>query len=183
MEQHDAARRELLEGGKHGGEIDPAGGPVEPGIGMHLEARPGKDGHMVLPGRIADPDRGVGEVALEEICAHLQRAGAAQRLDDGDASGTQRRMMFAKQQGLDGAAIGRQSLHRQIEAGLLQLALQPVSGQTDRLQLRNDGLLVIVQPDAEVNFVCPGILLKGFHQGQDRIARVGVNVLEHSGYS
>jgi hypothetical protein len=33
-------------------------------IGMHLEARPGKDGHMVLPGRIADPDRGVGEVAL-----------------------------------------------------------------------------------------------------------------------
>jgi hypothetical protein len=65
----------------------------------------------------------------------------------------------------------------------LQLALQPVSGLTDRLQLRNDGLLVIVQPDAEVNFVCPGILLKGFHQGQDRIARVGVNVLEHSGYS
>lgn len=91
--------------------------------------------------------------------------------------------MFAKQQRLDRAAIGSQSLHRQIEAGLVQLALQPVNGLTDRLQLRNDGLLVIVQPDAKVNFVCPGILLKGLHQRQDRIARVGVNVLEHSGYS
>ena len=92
-------------------------------------------------------------------------------------------MIVAKQQGLDRAAIGRQPLHRQIKAGLLLLTLQPVSGLTDRLQLGNNGLLVIVQPDAEVNFVCPGILLKGFHQRQDRIARIGVNVLKHSGYS
>ena len=92
-------------------------------------------------------------------------------------------MIVAKQQGLDHAAIGRQPLHRQIKAGLLLLTLQPVSGLTDRLQLGNNGLLVIVQPDAEVNFVCPRILLKGFHQRQDRIARIGVNVLKHSGYS
>ncbi|GKJ60375.1 hypothetical protein NUBL8589_41970 [Klebsiella pneumoniae] len=71
VKQHNAARRQLLEGGEHSGEIHPAGGPVEPGIGMYLKAGAGKDGNVVLPGWIADPDRGVGEVALEEISAHL----------------------------------------------------------------------------------------------------------------
>ncbi len=48
VKQHNAARRQLLEGGEHSGEIHPAGGAVEPGIGMYLKAGAGKDGNVVL---------------------------------------------------------------------------------------------------------------------------------------
>ncbi len=155
VKQHNAARRQLLEGGEHSGEIHPRVA-LSKRDRYVPQSRRRQRWQRGSPGWIADPDRGVGEVALEEIERPPLARRSPQCLDGGDASGTQRRMIVAKQQGLDRAAMRRQPLHRQIKAGLLLLTLQPVSGLTDRLQLGNNGLLVIVQPDAEVNFVCPG---------------------------
>ncbi len=60
----------MLRGGSAAGggdmaEIHPRVALSNPRIGMYLKAGAGKDGNVVLPGWIADPDRGVGEVALE----------------------------------------------------------------------------------------------------------------------
>jgi hypothetical protein len=65
----------------------------------------------------------------------------------------------------------------------LWLTLQAGLSLLNGLKARNDGLLVIIQPDAEIHFVSAFVLMESLHQRQDRVARVGVNVLEHSHYS
>ena len=179
VQQHDALLRQRFQRGEEGVEFYTVGLCVVPRIALHLETRAVEDRHVVIPGRIADPDAGVREVTLEEIRADFQRAGAAQRLNRGDTARLQHRVIGAEQQRRNGVAIRVEAFHRQIERRLLGLGLELFFCGGDCLQLRNNALLIVVEADAEIHFIRARILFKGFHQRQNRIAGVGINVLKH----
>jgi len=50
-------------------------------------------------------------------------------------------------------------------------------------QLRNDAVLVVIKTDAEVHFVAARIFFETLHQGEDRVAGVGVYFLKHAMFS
>ena len=118
---------------------------------------------MVFPGWVADPDARIREIALEEICPHFQRAGAAQRLDGCYTLLLENRVIGAKQQRSHGMAIAVQPFHRQIQRRAVRLRVKARFGLGHRLKLRNNAIFVVVQADAEVNFVAARIFFKAFH--------------------
>jgi hypothetical protein len=61
------------------------GGFIKPGVSTYFEASPFKNGDVVFPGRIADPDMRLRKVAFQEVGPDLQRARTADRLNRGDA--------------------------------------------------------------------------------------------------
>ena len=89
-------------------------------------------------------------------------------------------MVGAKQQGRNAAAIGIQAFHRQIHRGAVRLGIQAGLRLGNRLQLRDNALFVVVEADAEIDLVAAGIVFEFFHQREDGIAGVGVNVLKHA---
>ena len=80
MQHHDRAGGSRLQVGQHGFEVDLAALRIVVAVATHLEACPGEQSQMVLPGRCADQHLGSGGDPLEEVGAHLQAAGATQRL-------------------------------------------------------------------------------------------------------
>ena len=78
--------------------VHAAGGRIVVGVVVHLDAGPLEHRLVVVPGGIADPHLGGREVALEQIGTDLQRAGAADGLDGGDAAGGDRLVAGAPQQ-------------------------------------------------------------------------------------
>ncbi len=165
--------------GEEGVEFYAIGFGVVSRIGTHLETGAVENRHVIIPSWVADPDTGIREVALEEIRAHFQRARSAQRLNRCDAARLQYQMFGAEQRRRDGAVVGVEAFHGQIERCLMRLGLELRFCGGNRLELRNDALLVVVEADAEIDFISARILFKGFYQRQNRIAGVGKNVLKH----
>ena len=125
------------------------------------------------------PHLRIGEVAFQEVGAHFQRAGTADGLNGGDTPLLQHRVLRAEQQMLDGGAIGLQPFHRQVYRGAVLDAVQLRLRRGDRPHLRNDALRIVVQADTQVYLVRARVLFEFFHQRQNGIAGIGVNVLEH----
>ncbi len=153
---------------------------IKPRVSTYFESGPFKDGDMVFPGRIANPDAGVREVALQEIGTHLQRAGATERLDSRNAVRLQHRMFSTKQQRRDGVTVARQAFHWQIERCAMRLGVQARLRFGHGLQLWDQAVFVVVQADAEVYLIATGIFFETLHQRQNGVASVGVNVLKHA---
>ena len=118
---------------------------------------------MVFPGRVADPDAGIREVALEKIRAHFQRAGAAKRLNGGHALLLENRVICAKQQRRHGMTVAVQPFHRQVQRRAVRLRVKARFRFSDRFQLWNNTIFVIKQTDAEVYFVAARIFFETFH--------------------
>ena len=67
----------MAEGGEQGFFIEPVGRRVEIWIGLDLESGGLEDLGVVGPGRLAEPDWLVAEVAGEKVAGDAQGAGAA----------------------------------------------------------------------------------------------------------
>jgi len=179
MQQHDAARRQGRQRLQHGVKGHAQCLPVEIRVGMHRKARAFKNRHMVIPSRIGHPDCGLREIALEKIRAHFQRARTAQSLDRGDATLGQHGSIIAKQQATNHIAIRLVAFHRQVNTRHLAATGNTLIGLLNGVELRNHAFFVVIQADREIDLVRARIGLEGFHQRQDRVASVGINVLEH----
>ncbi len=79
--------------------------------------------------------------------------------------------------------VGLQPFHRQVYRGAVLDAVQLRLRRGDRPHLRNDALRIVVQADTQVHLVRARVLFEFFHQRQNGIAGIGVNVLEHGGFS
>ena len=182
MQQHDAARRRLRQRLQHRVEAQAAGLGVVVRVAAALQPRALEDGAVVVPGRVAQVDGAVGEVALDEIRAHLQAARRAHALDGRHPVALERLAVGAEQQLLHlGAEIGG-AFHRQVGpgAGLLH---HGQLGPAHRIQHRDAAVVVEVDADGQVDLLRARVLLEGLVQAEDGIARVGVDVLEHAGNS
>ncbi|MNM84836.1 hypothetical protein D3C81_969380 [compost metagenome] len=147
---------------------------------MHLDTGPLEHRLVVVPGRIADPHLRGREVALEQIGADLQRAGAADGLDGGDATRLDRLVVGAKQQVLHRGAVVGGPFHRLIGArrrrgGALGFGL------LHRGQQRNAALLVVIEADPQVHLLLAGVFVEGFDERQYGVASIGIDVFKHGG--
>ncbi|MNE59696.1 hypothetical protein D3C80_1548080 [compost metagenome] len=88
-------------------------------------------------------------------------------------------MLGTEQQVLNGSTVRQQTFHRQIHRRALIHAVQLRFRCGNRLHLRDNTPLVIVKADTQVNLVRTCVFFECFHQRQDRIACIGINVLEH----
>ena len=62
----------------------------------------------------------------------------------------------------------------------MRLRDQTRFGFRHRLQLWNDAVFVVVQPDTQVDFVASRVFFEAFHQRKNGVASVGVNFLKHA---
>ncbi|MNH04253.1 hypothetical protein D3C79_635430 [compost metagenome] len=180
VQQHDAVGWQALQARQHAGEVDATGGVIEVRVGVHLEAGAFEDGAVVVPGRVADPDFGLREVALEEVGTDFQGAGATHGLHGGHATAGHGRVIGTEQQRLDGLAVAGQAFHRQVKGCFVVLAGNAFFHRIHRRQLRHHAGLIVVKADTQVDLVGTGIGLEGFHQREDRVAGIGIDMFEHS---
>lgn len=122
VQQYHAVGRQGLQGSQHAVEVHATGGLVKIRVGVHLEAGAFEDGAVVVPGRVADPDFGLREVALEEVGTDFQGAGATHSLHSGHATAGHGRVIGTEQQRLDGLAVAGQAFHRQVKGRFVVLA-------------------------------------------------------------
>ena len=178
VQQHDALRRQRLDRREHGVELQALGGGVVVGVGVDLKARAFKDGLVVVPGRVAHPHLRAGEIALEEVSTHLEAARTTQGLDGGDAPAGHSLVLGAEQQLLHGLAVGRVAGHRQVGLGA-DVGQQLGLGRAHGVHHRQATFFVKVDADAEVDLALTRVFLEVLVEGEDGVARVGVNVTEH----
>src|SRR3954466_5632617 len=88
------------------------------GVLLHDKARRLENGAVVLPARLADVELGLGQKALEEVCANLESTGASQRLRRDDAALFHQRRVAPEEQGLDLLPIADQAVDREIGLGV-----------------------------------------------------------------
>lgn len=115
------------------------------------------------------------KVTFEEVGPDLQRARTADRLNRGNAILLKRGMLCAKQQRRNRLTVAAQPFHRQIQRGAMRLGVQACFRFRHRLQLRDNAVIVVVQPDTQVDFVASRVFFEAFHQRKNRVAGVGVN--------
>ena len=180
MQQHDALLRHRLQRLKHRVEAHAARRRVVIGIVADAEAGELEQRAVVVPGGIADEDLAVGEVALEEVAADLQCAGAADGLDRGDALAAHRLVPGAEDQLLDGLPVVGRALDRLVAARLGVLRA-PRLGLTHRRQHGDAPVAVVIEADADIDLARPRILVEGVDDREDGVAGIGFDVLEHGG--
>src|SRR4051812_38874595 len=125
---------------------------------------------MVLPARLADPDRGIGADLLEEVRTDLQAAGAAQRLHGYHPLFHQGIRRLAEDQFLDGLVVRGNAVDRQVapwRRGLEKLGL----GALYTLEQGNLAVVVVINPYAEVDLLRVRVGDKSLGDAEDRIAR------------
>ena len=93
-----------------------------------------------------------------------------------------RGMRCAKHQRRNRLTVAAQPFHRQIQRGAMRPGVQACFRFRHRLQLRDNAVIVVVQPDTQVDFVASRIFFEAFHQRKNRVAGVGVNFLKHAMY-
>src|SRR5471030_140914 len=96
VQQHDALCRKSFQVVEHAGEIHAKTFGVEIRISVNLKTGTAKNGHVVFPGRIADPHLRIWEIKLQEISADFQRTRAPDGLNRSDALLQQSRMFCAE---------------------------------------------------------------------------------------
>ena len=74
MQQHDAARGQMAQAVQHGLKAQTTGGRVVVRVAADGDAAALEHGAVVVPGRVADPDTGLGQPGFEKIRPHLQAA-------------------------------------------------------------------------------------------------------------
>ena len=178
VQQHDALGGQAAQRGEHRVELQAAGGGVVVRIGVDLEAGAFEHRAMVVPGRIADPDFACRQPALQEVRADLQPAARAHGLQRCDAVALQRFVIRAEQQPLHFTPTRRRALDRQIGLGRA-FGKQLRFGLAHAVEHRDVPHVVEVDPDRQVDLVRPRVVAIGLVERQDRIAGVGVEVLEH----
>ena len=147
---------------------------------MRVQTCTFEDGQVVLPGRVADPDLGIGEIVLDEIGADLERARATQGLQCGDALCVHGLVVGTEHQVLHQLAILANAFDGQIAAGE-DVPCQGLGGLAHAVEHGQAALLVEVQADAQADLVGACILLEGFHQREYGVAGVGGDMGENGG--
>ena len=180
MQQHDALRRQFVDGRQHAGKVEASGGRVVIGVGLDLESCAFKDRAVVVPGRIRHMDRAGREIALDEISANLQAAARADALDRHRTC--QHRVGRAEQQRLHSAAEIGSAFHRQIGPGA-GIGHHGELGLAYRIEHRDASGIIEIDADRQIDLVLPGVVLEVLVEAQDRIAGIGVDMFEHSGNS
>ncbi|MNC32558.1 hypothetical protein D3C75_809200 [compost metagenome] len=169
VQHDDRLGRQGAQVGEHAGEVHALAGGVVVAVVLHREAGRLEQRAVVFPARVADRHHGVGHQALEEVCAGLQRAGAAERLGGDHAAFGQQGGVGTEQQFLHGAVIGGDAFDRQItarrlggQAGLL--------GFDHGAQQRNAAFFVVVDAHAQIDLALTGVGIEGFVEAQDGVA-------------
>lgn len=101
------------------------------------------------------------KVTFEEVGPDLQCARTADRLNRGNAILLKRGMLCAKQQRRNRLTVAAQPFHWQIQRGAMWLGVQACFRH--RLQLRDNAVIVVVQPDTQVDFVASRVFFEAFH--------------------
>ncbi len=170
VQHDDGAGRRRGQLGDHRVERDAARGGVVVRVLLDGEAGVGEQGAVVLPARVADQHLGVGAQALEEIGAHLQAAGAAERLDGGDAALRHDVGVGAEHQALHGLVVGGDAVDGQVAAGLVQVD-ELLLGRGHAGQQRQLAVLIGIDAHAEVDLGRVGVGIELFVQAEDGVTR------------
>ncbi|MND90769.1 hypothetical protein D3C80_828620 [compost metagenome] len=89
-------------------------------------------------------------------------------------------MASTEQQRLDRLAVAAQAFHRQVHRGFVRLGGKALLGFAHRGQLWHHACGIVIQADTQVDLGGAGIGLEGLHQGENRIAGIGIDMFEHS---
>jgi hypothetical protein len=173
LKHHDGAGFRCLKGFHHAVEINRSVGAIPIGIGCRLEPRPLEQAVVVLPSRVADEHRAAGAVLGQEVGCDAHGPRAADGLDRCDALVCESRMSRTEDELLHAFAIERMSLHR--EVGPLRKAETFISGSY-RAQHRKAAILVRIDTDAEIDLPVTRIGLEAVIEGEDRVARKGLDL-------
>ncbi len=179
VQQDDASRRQGAQRLAHRIEAQAAGVRVVIRVGVDSDAGAFEHRAVVVPGRVADPDGAVGQPALDEVGADLQAAARTDGLQRGDAAIPDRRMPGAEQQRLHRAPHRRIAFDRQVALGAARSEHLRL-GIAHAGQHRNAAVVVEVDADRQVDLVRPRVFLEGLVEAQDRVAGVGLEMLENA---
>ncbi|MNH23083.1 hypothetical protein D3C79_829650 [compost metagenome] len=181
MQQHDGVRGQLLETGQHALERDVATRLVQVRVAVNREAGAAEDCEVVVPGWVADPHARLGVVTLEEVGPHAQGPGATYRLQGDDAIACLRGDL-AEQIGLNRVAKSWVAIHGQVQVGCGGDAIEFRLGCLDRVQHRYLSCFIVIEANAQVDLLGAVVAVEVVHQGQNGVAWVGFDLLEHLGY-
>ena len=178
VQHHYVVLLERAEEGFHFFEFHADGGGVVVGVFAHFEAGAFKNADVVAPGGVAHVALGLRKPGVDKIGTHAQRAGAAERLDGGDAAFFHGGMVGTEQQVLAGATVGGQAFHGQVAARARALGKGAFNG-FHALEHGQAAFAVVINAHAEVYFLAARVLVVFFHQAEDGIAGVELNVPKH----
>ncbi|EAZ59275.1 conserved hypothetical protein [Pseudomonas aeruginosa 2192] len=170
VQNHDRAGRQGIQVFQQAGAVHAIAGGVVIAVVLHREAGGFEQCAVVFPARVADGHGGVGQQALEEVGAELERAGAADGLGRDHTAGGQQLGLVTEQQFLYALVVGGDPFDRQVAARRVGLDAG-LLGSLHGTQQRNAPLLVVVHAHAQVDLARTGIGVEGFVQAKDGITR------------
>ena len=179
VQQHDVAAVQRVQKLRQFGKAHADGFGVVIRISADFDARAFQNAAVVVPRRVAHEGTRLRIPAFQKIRRQFQRARAAQRLHGDGAVLLQNGVFVAQQHAQCGGTEGGVAFHRQIGLrlnGLLHLGGAHGFGQ------RQAACIVKINADAQIDFVFARVVIEGFDQAQNRVARVGLEVLEHDGF-
>jgi len=156
VQDDDIAGGNALERFEQGVRAQLHGAGVEVGVGLDGEAGGLEDALVVGPGRVAEPDGRLGEVAGGEVGGQAEGGGAARGLEGGDAAVERAAEVVAEAEGLGGLDEPGFAVDGQVAFGFLGLG-EPGLGLAHGG--RSGGLAGVVDEDAHAEVDLPGIFV------------------------
>jgi hypothetical protein len=130
---------------------------------------------VILPARLADVELRLRQEPLQEICAELERAGAAQRLSGHDAAVFDELRITPEQQRLDLLAVADQAIDREIRLRILLFVPAPL-GFAHHREHRHLALAVLIHADAKIDLVRILVGYECLGEPQNRVGRGQVHI-------
>jgi hypothetical protein len=180
VQHDDVAGRNTRQIGTHRGVVQPACRRIVVAIGIDLETCPVEQRAMVVPGRVADPDLGLGCEPAQEIGAELESTGAAERLHRHRAPGCDAFSVGAEQQRLHRFVVGREAIDGQIRARRC-LVGKIAFGAPHALEQRHLAGVVVVHTYTEIHLVGIGVGIERLGDAEDRVAGSKLDGGKHGG--
>ena len=178
VEQEDIPGGNVLERGNHGVEGDAVAGRLKVRIGLYLQGSGAEDIGMIRPGRVTQPDGGLGGDTTHKVGGDAQRAGPARCLDGGGAPVGENGVVAAEDDLLAQRRVCGEAVNWEIALCLLR-AQEPLFGLFYGGQHRSLAAAVFVDADTQVDLIWIGVLLKCCGQAQNGVFRGRVDPFEH----
>ena len=184
VQHHDGARLGALEVGQHPVDVDALQRGLVVAVAVHPETRAREQRAVVLPARVGDQDGGRRLDLLEQVRAHLQCAGAAERLDGRDPALDEGLGIRPEHQRPHGLTVGGHAVDAEV-ALRRRLGRESLLSRPDALQQGQLAAVVEVDTHPEVDLLRPLIGDEGLGEAENGVCGGELDTIEqrHGGTS
>jgi hypothetical protein len=168
VQDDDRSCRQRVQPRLHRREIDATRRRIIIGVRVDAETGELEQCAMILPARVADVDRCLGQQPTQVIGTDLEGAGAAERLDGQDAAFGEQRRLLTEEQFLHRLVVGGQTVDRLVAARRHRLQTR-LLGELDRRQQRHLAAVVEIDADAQIDLRRAAVGIERLGQAEDGI--------------